>query len=41
MTVREGLKAGKEIYSMGKEVFKMLTSGEDEGDETEEPTEEK
>jgi len=40
-TVRDGLKAGKEIYSLGKEVFKMLTSGKYEEDETEEPTQEK
>ncbi len=29
-TIRDGLKAGKEIFSLGKEVFKMLTLGEDE-----------
>lgn len=29
-TVKNGLKAGKEIYSLGKEVFKMLASGQDE-----------
>lgn len=40
-TVRDGLKAGKEIYSLGKKVFNMLTSGDDNGDETEESTEEK
>lgn len=40
-TVRDGLKAGKEIYTIGQEVFKMLTSGIDEEDESEESTDEK
>ena len=40
-TIRDGLKAGKEIYNLGKEVFKMLTSGEEEKDEDEESTDEK
>jgi hypothetical protein len=39
-TIRDGLKAGKEIFSLGKEVFKMLTSGEEEKDEDEESTDE-
>lgn len=40
-TIRDGLKAGKEIYSLGKEVFKMLTSGVEEKDEDEVSTDEK
>jgi hypothetical protein len=39
-TIRDGLKAGKEIYSLGKEVFKMLTSGEEEKEGNEESTDE-
>jgi hypothetical protein len=40
-TIRDGLKAGKEIYNLGKEVFKMLTSGEEEKEEEKESTDEK
>ena len=33
--VQEGLKAGKEIYGLGKEIFKTLSSGSSEGEESE------
>lgn len=34
-TVQDGLKAGKEIYGLGKEIFKMLSSGNTDDEETE------